>query len=62
MSQPDHIGARDVAAILHLSVPTVKRRAKAGEIPSILKAPGQTGAYVFDRKVIEALAAEQGAA
>lgn len=61
MSQPDHISTKDVAEILHLSLPTVKRRVKRGEIPYILKAPGTTGGYVFDRKVIEAMA-ERGAA
>jgi len=42
--------------MLGLHVSTVVRRVQAGEIPYAVKIPGDTGAYLFDRKVIEKLA------
>jgi predicted DNA-binding transcriptional regulator AlpA len=54
----DLIGSREVAQILGISVPTVNRRAGAGELPAVHKIPGRRGAYVFDRATIEGLAAD----
>jgi excisionase family DNA binding protein len=53
---PDLIPTKDAAAMLGLHVSTVVRRVQAGEIPYAVKIPGDTGAYLFDRKVIEKLA------
>lgn len=61
------IGTPETAALLGWSLAKVKREAKAGRLPSEHKLPGSTGAYLFDRSVIETIAAnrarvEQGAA
>jgi excisionase family DNA binding protein len=57
----DLIGAPEVAAILHTSLSTVKRRARTGEIPAT-KLPGEFGAYVFSRADIEAYRDRQAVA
>lgn len=54
---PDLIPTADVARMLGLHVATVVRRVQAGEIPYAMKLPGETGAYLFDRKDIERLKA-----
>lgn len=41
---------------------TITRKATAGEIPHVLKFPHERGAYMFDRDVIEQLAAKREAA
>lgn len=53
------MSTRDVARALGTSVPTVNRHARNGALPFATKAPGSRGAYMFDPKVIEALAAER---
>lgn len=60
VTDTDVIGALDVAEVLGISKATVNRRALAGEIPAH-KLPGKRGAYVFNRAVIEALAAAKDA-
>ncbi|CAB4136963.1 Helix-turn-helix domain containing protein, partial [uncultured Caudovirales phage] len=45
--------APEVARRLGKSLATVKRYARAGKLPVILKVPGATGAYLFDRAAIE---------
>ena len=55
--KPDWIPTAEVAEMMNCHVATVVRRAQAGEIPVAMKLPGETGAYLFDRAVIEALVA-----
>ena len=45
-----------VAEMLGKSVRTVHRMAEAGDLTIVTKLPVDTGAYLFDRKVIEKLA------
>ena len=45
-------------AILGRSARTMQRQADAGLVPVAQKLPGPNGAYLFDRAVIEALAAQ----
>lgn len=56
MSQSDHIGTAQAAELLGRSVATVKRLAKSGDLPYVFKMEGETGAYVFSRTAIEAIA------
>lgn len=57
VSQLDHyIGTAEAADILGWSRAKVKRAARAGDLPHAVKVPGGTGAYLFDRDVIVALA------
>lgn len=56
-SQQELISTAEAARILNVHVATLNRMAKAGEVPAAMKLPGKTGAYLFDRKVIEARAA-----
>lgn len=39
----------------------VVRRVRNGSIPTVGKLPGRTGAHLFDREAIDALAREEGA-
>jgi hypothetical protein len=60
---PDLIGCREAAELLgDRSVATVKRQARDGVLPIAAKAPGETGAYLFDRSVIEQIASHLRAA
>jgi len=59
MNEDAYLSTRDVARLLGTSVPTVTRRARQGDLPVAVKAPGPRGAYLFDREPIEALAAER---
>lgn len=54
------LNSEQVAEILGLNRATVNRRAAAGELPAI-KLPGRTGAYLFDRALIEQLAKGEAA-
>ncbi len=56
MSQQDIdlIGSGEAAVVLGWSLAKVKREAKAGRLPHHTKLPAQTGAYLFDRSVVEA--------
>ena len=54
---PDWITTAEVASMLGIHVATVVRKAQAGDIPIAMKVPGETGPYLFDRSVIEALVA-----
>jgi excisionase family DNA binding protein len=53
MSALDLIGTADAAEILGVSSRTVKRLARAGELPYTIKMPGDTGAYLFLRRDVE---------
>ncbi|WP_405472349.1 helix-turn-helix domain-containing protein [Paenarthrobacter ilicis] len=55
------ITASDVAQIFDVSIRTVQSRAARGDMPFVFKGPGTTGAYLFDRAQIEALATQGGA-
>lgn len=56
---PAHMSTRDVAALFGVSVATVNRQARAGDLASavLVKAPGRCGAYTFDGAAIEAMVA-----
>lgn len=55
------IGAAEAARLLKCSRATVQRRALAGTLPIAHRGPGRTGAYLFDRAEIQAVAAERAA-
>jgi hypothetical protein len=61
MSQPDTIGTTEAAEILGWSTTKVKMQAQAGELPTLTKMRGQTGAYLFSRAVIVQLANQAAA-
>lgn len=50
----DLLDTREAAALLGVSVRTLCWRARHGVIPAV-KYPGETGRYVFERPVVEAL-------
>ena len=50
------LGVSEAAKLIGCSERTVKRLAKTGELPHALKMPGQTGAYLFHRADVKALA------
>ena len=58
MAQRTVLNTREVAERLGISVPTVTRRARAGDLPVVAKMTGDRGAYVFDADAIETLLAE----
>ena len=62
MPATDLVGTVEAAAILGCSVPTLKRKARTGELPHALKMEGRTGAYLFERSVVEAHRDETAAA
>ena len=62
VSQSDLIGTADAATILGWSRAKVKRAAKHGSLPHAVKMPGETGAYLFHRAVIELMATRNEAA
>lgn len=45
----------ELAAHLGVSPRTVKRRVVSGELSTIGKLPGKTGAWLFDRAVIDSM-------
>ena len=53
------IGSAEVAAILGCNVRTVTRMVPAGDLKPVQQMPGKTGAYLFARQAIEAMAAER---
>ena len=55
----DLIGTAAVAEMLGVSVRTVKRQAKRGDLPTVGKLGDTGGTYVFSRAVIEALCDQQ---
>lgn len=59
MSQTTPMSTRDVAQALRTSVPTITRRARAGDLPVLYKVPGSRGAYLFDREAVERLVRER---
>ncbi|RZT59359.1 helix-turn-helix protein [Microcella alkaliphila] len=51
----------EVATLLGKQARTIQRQADAGILPTIGKLPGRTGAYLFDRALIEQLAKGEAA-
>lgn len=52
------IGTREAAQLLHVDRSVLIKRVAAGTLHPVHRLPGTTGAYLFDRADIEALAAE----
>ncbi|WIF20486.1 helix-turn-helix DNA binding domain protein [Arthrobacter phage Berka] len=52
----DLIGAGEAAAMLNVSKPTLTRRIAAGTLKPLARLEGSTGAFVFDRNDIQAMA------
>ena len=59
---PDLIGTAEASRILNVNVSTVTRWAADGILAIALKRPAKNGAMLFDRRDVEALAAERSAA
>jgi len=59
-NQTPPLNSEQAAEILGLSRATINRQAAAGSIPAT-KLPGRTGAFIFDRDVIESLALDRAA-
>jgi predicted site-specific integrase-resolvase len=57
----DFIAAPEAARILGVDTRTVQRQAARGELPVLSKLSGRTGAYLFHRSTIEAVALERAA-
>lgn len=55
----DLVGTTDAAAILGWSLAKTKRWARSGDLPCAVKMPGETGAYLFHRAVVEMIAKRQ---
>lgn len=55
MTSSDLMGAPEVAAELGKSVRTVHRMVQRGELKPVVKAPGETGAYLFRRSQVAKL-------
>jgi len=53
---PDLVNTAEAAQILHLDRSAFVRRVQMGKVPVHYRAPGRTGAYLFRREDIEALA------
>jgi len=58
MPLPDLIGSTEAADIIGWSRSYFNRRVADGAVPVAHEQPGRTGVRLFDRTVIEALAAE----
>lgn len=58
MPDPTHtVTSRETAQLLGVSVATVTRMVRRGDLIPAHQAPGRRGAYLFDRSYIEQLAA-----
>lgn len=58
VSKSDLLSAVEAAEIMNVSRATFNRRVAKGLIPVAHAMPGETGARLFDRAVVEALATE----
>ena len=56
---PNLITSAQAGRILGKTVSAVNRDAQLGYLPFVLKLPGKTGAYLFDRDLVEAKAAKR---
>lgn len=52
----DAIGSFEAAQLLGVSHGTLRNRIADGSIVPLIKLPGRTGAYVFERSTVEAFA------
>ena len=59
-ADPDLITVAEAADLLNCHRSTIARYVAAGTLEAT-KLPGRTGAYLFDRAAVEALAAERAA-
>ena len=55
------LSAREAARETGLSIDTIKRAARSGDLPHATKAPGPTGAYLFTREAVQAYLEERAA-
>lgn len=53
------IGSAEACALLGINRSTLVRMVKGDRLTPAMKLPGASGAYVFDRADVEALAAER---
>jgi excisionase family DNA binding protein len=60
--EPQLITTHTAAALIGVSVATVKRLVAAGELPTAHKLEGRTGAHLFTREAVTAYAAKRNAA
>lgn len=51
-----------VCELLHIDRSTLSRWVAAGRLTPVIKLPGKTGAMLFDRETVEAIAAKESAA
>lgn len=56
------VSTKQVSELLRVDVRTVHRMAQSGLLPSALKIPGKTGAWMFDRTDVDRIAAQRSAA
>lgn len=61
VSKSGFVSAAEAAAILRISRATLNRWAAAGTVSIVHEMPGRTGARLFDRAEIEALAEKASA-
>lgn len=57
----DIIGAAEAARVAEVSVETIKRAARNGQLPSTAKLDGATGAWLFDLADVQEWAARRAA-
>lgn len=56
-----YIGAREASEVVGVSVETITRAARSGQLPYAVKMPGDTGAYLFTREAVEQYRQERAA-
>lgn len=56
--KPDLIGSAEAAELLGIDRGTLTRWVQAGRIDAYMELPGATGSRLFDRAVVQRLAAE----
>jgi len=62
MQKPaEPMSAAEAADLLNCHRSTIARYVATGKLTAATKLPGRTGAYLFDRAAVEALAAERAA-
>ncbi len=61
-TKPDVIGSAEACKILGRDRSTLTRWVESGRLDYWVKMPGETGAYLFERHVVEALRDELAAA
>jgi len=61
-TKPDLIGSQEACRVLGIDRSTLSRWVAAGRLDYWVQLPGPNGAFLFDRKAVEALRTESGAA